>query len=250
MFQGAVIWKCLFEGGSCYPEVDVAGHLLIPYSRRTPLQQNLYCSKLKDFFTYPVAMMFPPILGRVTSGILPGLEAIACHDRKPDPNAIPGGGSTSLERERNFDVYFKNNLEPGSFHKIPDYLVQHVQRHGFLNSHEIEHLISSMVYLEEATDDIRQDYCEARIMLRYIYTMLRSEDPEVIAHREILKRQEKESRKRYKRYKRMVREYQDDTGLLWALIAQEIKRTCDVEDAAAANRMEPDAAAPPYTHTP
>ncbi|EGG04151.1 uncharacterized protein MELLADRAFT_65130 [Melampsora larici-populina 98AG31] len=195
-------------------------------------------------------MVFPPILGYVTSGILPGFEAIACHDRKPDPNAIPGGGSTSLNVKATSIIYFKTNLEIGYFHKIPDYIAQHVRRHGFLNSHEIEHLIDSMVYLEEKTDDVRKDCCEARVMLVYIRTMLHSEDPEVIVHREILKRQEKLSRKRYKRYKRNIREYQDDTGLLWALIAQEIKRTCDVEDAAAANGRQADGAAPPYTHTP
>ncbi|EGF98254.1 uncharacterized protein MELLADRAFT_69423 [Melampsora larici-populina 98AG31] len=198
-----------------------------------------------------VSMVFPPVLGHVSSGILPGLEAIVFHDQKPDSNAIPRGGSTSAEREMDFDIYIKRNLDIRYFHKLPDYIVQHVQTHGFLNCHKIEEIIEAIVPLEEETDDIRKLDYKTQTMLVYVQTMLRSEDPKVIAQREILKSQEKLSGKLYKCLKCKLQEYQDDTGLLWALMAQEIKHTCDVEDAAtAANGAEPDAAAPPYTHTP
>ncbi|EGG01758.1 uncharacterized protein MELLADRAFT_110633 [Melampsora larici-populina 98AG31] len=185
--------------------------------------------------------MIPPLLAGVRHGILPELKDLAIHDRLPNPNAIPGGGTTSYRRATEFDIYVKGHIDRGSTYNLAEAITVHVHKHDFLNHHEVETILDATIVLDKESNDVNTCLGEAQHLVYYTRLMLRSQDPEVIQHRELFKRQYTVSRKQYKRLRSKLREHRKDVMVLWGIMAQEIKRTCDIEDAAAAaNGAEPD----------
>ncbi|EGG12134.1 uncharacterized protein MELLADRAFT_102103 [Melampsora larici-populina 98AG31] len=211
--------------------------------------QHFQISKRTSGSAKETRVMIPPLLSGVSHGILPELRDLALHDRLPNPNAIPGGGSTSDRRERDFDIYVKTHLDNGFIHNVEEAITVHIHKHDFLNHDEIETILDATITLNDEAHDINTCLGDAQHLLYYSRMMLRSQDPDVIQHRELFKSQYKLSRKSYKRLRSKLREYRNYVMLLWGMMAREIKRTCDIEDAAV-NGAEPELAAPPYTRSP
>ncbi|KAH9820059.1 hypothetical protein DFH28DRAFT_1079927 [Melampsora americana] len=178
--------------------------------------------------------MLPPFganpYARHNDYLLPKLRELI-GDQAETPTLGPEQNDSPERAEKFASV--KRYLENGFYHNTGHAIDKHVEAYKCLNDHELDVIIGAIYTLEDEVHDIYCNISECLNVIMYSRMVLRSSEPEIVCHHELIKRQLELSTARYERYLIAWEHFHKETAKLWAIWSEERKRARDFKDAQA-----------------
>ncbi|EGG10870.1 uncharacterized protein MELLADRAFT_59804 [Melampsora larici-populina 98AG31] len=187
--------------------------------------------------------MLPPFsanpYARHNQAMLPELRELV--NDQPHVPIIGPGDEGPIQRVRQWERV-KRYLHNGFFHNTGHALDEFVEQFGYLNAAELGTIIDAIYTLEDEVHDVISHMSECLNLIAYCEMVLRSRDPEVTCHHDLIKRQLEISKMQYERYQLAWQHFHQEESKLWAIWSEETHRARafpDAQPGAASNSTPP-----------
>ncbi|KAH9823453.1 hypothetical protein DFH28DRAFT_1118858 [Melampsora americana] len=183
--------------------------------------------------------MLPPFgsspYARHSIGMLPELQELVREQEYLPNRPRQSGPPERVEEWKSVERYLRN----GFFHNTGYAIDQFVEKFKYLNTTELGEIIDAIYALEDEVHDIISHMSECLNITAYCEMVLRSRDPEIVVHHDLIKRQLERSNGRYERYCLAWQHFHREESKLWAIWSEETHRARDLGHESGSESDEP-----------